>query len=134
MKELRRRFQTLLDSWLLFAALLCFDWLLFVGGFRVFRRVVKSWPIWKRSQIDPEAASEIDFAVARIERYYLKRVRCLQRSAVIACVLRTRGIPAQVVVGCRRFPFLAHAWVEIGLQGVGRDAGARSFYSELDRW
>ena len=42
--------------------------------------------------------------------WYPKEVRCLQRSAATACLLKHCGFPAQMVVGARWMPFQAHAW------------------------
>jgi hypothetical protein len=52
-------------------------------------------------------------AVRRIVPFYWKRVQCLQRSVVTARVLRAYGAQAEVVIGYRLAPFLAHAWVEV---------------------
>jgi len=57
-------------------------------------------------------------AMRRIVPFYWKRVRCLQCSVVTARVLRAYGAQAEVVVGYRRAPFMAHAWVEVGGQIV----------------
>jgi len=53
-------------------------------------------------------------AVRSVLPFYWKRVRCLQCSVVTARVLRAYGVQADVVIGYRRAPFLAHAWVEVG--------------------
>jgi hypothetical protein len=62
----------------------------------------------------PELEATICEAVQRIVPFYCKRVRCLQRSVVTTHVLSAYGIPADVVIGYRLAPFLAHAWVEVG--------------------
>jgi hypothetical protein len=43
---------------------------------------------------------------------------CLARSLALFRYLRWRGIPATHVIGIRRVPFIAHAWVEICGEGV----------------
>jgi hypothetical protein len=43
---------------------------------------------------------------------------CLARSLALFRYLRWRGIPATHVIGIRRVPFIAHAWVEISGEGV----------------
>lgn len=53
-------------------------------------------------------------AVRNVTPWYWKRVQCLQRSVAMARVLRAYGVEAEVVVGYRLAPFLAHAWVEAG--------------------
>jgi hypothetical protein len=52
-------------------------------------------------------------AVNRARVYYFMHARCLQSAAVANCLLRWHGIPAQLVIGVRRVPFTAHAWVEV---------------------
>ena len=63
-------------------------------------------------------SSELETAVCEAVRsvvpFYWKRVRCLQRSVVTARVMRAYGAQADVVIGYRRAPFMAHAWVEVG--------------------
>jgi len=43
---------------------------------------------------------------------------CLARSLALFHYLRWRGIPATHVIGIRRVPFTAHAWVEVSGEGV----------------
>ena len=52
-------------------------------------------------------------ALAAVAPFYWKSLRCLQRSIVLARLLRMRGVPAQVVIGYRPAPFFSHAWVEV---------------------
>jgi hypothetical protein len=40
------------------------------------------------------------------------RARCLHRYLALCWVLRRRGIAAEVVVGVRKYPFIAHVWLE----------------------
>jgi hypothetical protein len=44
---------------------------------------------------------------------YVRPVRCLQRAVCAARLLKSRGVPATLVVGYRPSPFMAHAWVEV---------------------
>ena len=59
------------------------------------------------------AVDEICRAVDLACIFYFKRVHCLQRSAAAACLLRTHGISAEMVIGVQQLPFRAHAWVEV---------------------
>ncbi|MDP9011781.1 MAG: lasso peptide biosynthesis B2 protein [Pseudomonadota bacterium] len=43
---------------------------------------------------------------------------CLMRSLALFHYLRWRGVPAVHVIGVRRVPFIAHAWVEVAGEGV----------------
>jgi hypothetical protein len=45
--------------------------------------------------------------------FYPKRVQCLQRSAVLIGMLRSRGLRASMIIGAQKLPFRAHAWVEV---------------------
>jgi hypothetical protein len=45
--------------------------------------------------------------------YYPKKAMCLQHSAVVTCLLRRRGVPAEMVLAAQEFPPKAHAWVEV---------------------
>ncbi len=68
----------------------------------------------RRQVSRPELEATVCEAVRRIVPFYWKRVQCLQRSVVTARVLRAYGAQADVVIGYRRAPFMAHAWVEVG--------------------
>jgi hypothetical protein len=57
-------------------------------------------------------------AVALATCFYWKSVLCLQRSVVLARLLRRRGVSARLVIGYRPLPFMAHAWVEVDGQIV----------------
>ncbi len=65
--------------------------------------------------------------------WYPKQVRCLQRSAVTACVLKDQGIAANMVIGSRHMPFRAHAWVEVDGRVVNDKSDVRELYAVLDR-
>jgi len=64
--------------------------------------------------------------------WYWKPILCLQRSAVLTCVLRNQGVSAQMVIGAHNFPFKAHAWVEVAEQVVGDKPYMREMYSVLE--
>jgi hypothetical protein len=61
----------------------------------------------------PELEAPICRAVESAASVYWKRVRCLQRSAAAARLLRAYGVPAELVIGCTLAPFFSHAWVEV---------------------
>jgi Transglutaminase-like superfamily len=65
--------------------------------------------------------------------WYWKVALCLQRSAVIACLAKRCGLPAELVIGVQRTPFRAHAWVEVRGKVVGDAPSVRDTYSILDR-
>lgn len=64
---------------------------------------------------DPRRAIPLRRAQIWLRRWFHQgRDDCWPRSLVLARALRRAGIDAQVCVGVRKFPFLAHAWVEVG--------------------
>jgi len=65
--------------------------------------------------------------------WYWKEVRCLQRSAVTACMLRRYGVTAQMVIGAQQLPFKAHAWVEVDGCVVSDRPYMQEMYLVLDR-
>jgi hypothetical protein len=81
-----------------------------------FRGIHKNLPTraFRQCANSPELEAAVSEALNRIVPFYLKRVQCLQRSVVTARVLCAYGAQAEVVIGYRLAPFLAHAWVEVG--------------------
>jgi hypothetical protein len=59
--------------------------------------------------------------------WYWKEVLCLQRSAAAACLLKSYGVSAQMVIGAKLWPFAAHAWVEVD----GHVVNDKSYMPEL---
>jgi Transglutaminase-like superfamily/Coenzyme PQQ synthesis protein D (PqqD) len=72
-------------------------------------------------------------AVDRAARFYPKRAWCLQRSAATAAWLRARGCPAELVVGVKPLPFMAHAWVELDGKVVNDVPQVKRRYEVIDR-
>jgi hypothetical protein len=97
----------------LMTELLRYDLTVAILGFRGVHRSLRT----RKTRRWPES-SELEATVCeaarRIIPFYWKRVRCLQCSVATARVLRAYGAQADVVIGYRRAPFLAHAWVEVG--------------------
>ena len=65
--------------------------------------------------------------------WYWKQALCLQRSAATACLLKSYGVPAQMVIGAQLMPFRAHAWVEVDGRVVNDKPYAAEVYTVLDR-
>lgn len=124
---------TLLYSLLAMAALVCVDFTLKVFGFPRLYRIVKSWPTRRLISFKQPSSSRICASVDRACRYYLKHALCLQRSAVATCLLRLAGVPAEMVIGCRKMPFKGHAWVEVESLVVNDNPKVQTFYSVLER-
>lgn len=62
---------------------------------------------------DPLIILRVEAALRRACLFYPREARCLQKSAVLVCLLRRAGVPAELVIGVCRTPFRAHAWVEV---------------------
>jgi hypothetical protein len=93
---------------------------------------VRQCPI---ARLMPLSASteQICFAVDLACIWYWKHVLCLQRSAATACLLKSQGISAEMVIGIQQMPFKAHAWVEVDGCVVNDKPYTREMYSVLDR-
>jgi len=78
--------------------------------------------------------SEIYDALAAVAPLYWKPIRCLQRSIVIARLLRSRGVAAEVVIGYQPAPFFSHAWVEVDARIIGDSEVYRSRLLQLERF
>jgi hypothetical protein len=108
-----------------------FDLILSISSLKVLCGCVKAWPIHKRKSTEADIAGKICIAVQEASVWYPKRTLCLQRSAVTTCLLRIYGLTAQMVVGVRPMPFMAHAWVEVDNAVVNDWPGVAKFYRPL---
>jgi len=109
------------------------DAILKIAGFSGLHQTVKHWKL----AINPaEDAEMIVRGCATVERactWHPKQELCLQRSAVAACLLRSLGVPAEMVIGVHKMPFYGHAWVEVNGKVVNDDKNVQSFFQELCR-
>lgn len=106
--------------------LLRFDYYLVRGSFTALYDRVRNYSI--RADISaPHAVEDVRAAVDIACIWYRKEVFCLQRSAAMACLLKSLGFPAQLVLGAQHLPFKAHAWVEVD----GRVVNDKSYVSEI---
>ena len=121
-------------SCLAWLGLVAADVVMKCAGFRVLHRIVTHWSVSGEAAETHAMADNICATVDRAALYYFKHARCLQRSAVMTCLLRRRGVPAQMVIGCRKMPFHGHAWVEVDGRVVNDTQKVQEFYSVLDRW
>lgn len=116
-----------------FVGLLAFDLLLKLGGFKRLIRKVERWPIASPRTTDREICRRIRGMVDRAQMYYPKKAMCLQHSAVVTCLLRRRGIPAEMVLAAQDFPPKAHAWAEVSGEVVNDQKSVKSEYRVLKR-
>lgn len=87
-----------------------------------------------------EQRARTDGGPSRTAERYLRasiwspfRITCLQMSFALATHLRRENVPAQLVIGVRPMPFVAHAWVEIDGRVCGDEPELKKSYGEIYR-
>ncbi len=113
--------------------LFAFDLLLKFGGFSSLIDRVHSWPIADPCVADLEICRHVRAMVDRAQVYYPKKAMCLQHSAVVTCLLRRRGVPAEMVLAAREFPIRVHAWCEVEGYVVNDKQSVKSTHLEMRR-
>ena len=116
-----------------FLGLLAFDLLLKFAGFQSLIKRVEQWPTAEPRTTDGEICRRVRGMVDRAQMYYPKKAMCLQHSAVVTCLLRRRGVPAEMVLAAQEFPPKAHAWAEVMNQVVSDSPSVKTRYRELKR-
>lgn len=114
-------------EFLAFLGLFLFDLILILSSLKTLCAWVKAWPTRSRSFAE-STIGEICAAVQNACVWYPRKALCLQRSAVTTILLRSQGVPAQMIIGVREMPFLAHAWVEVNGSVVNDWPKVQSFY------
>jgi hypothetical protein len=109
-----------------------FDLYLACGNFAALYEKVRRYPISKRTA-PADAIEKICSAVDMACIWYWKEALCLQRSAATACLLKSCGVLAEMVIGAQQMPFRAHAWVEVDGRVVNDKPYIPEMYSVLDR-
>lgn len=127
--------QTTTSRWTVvsaFLGLVMFDLILSMRSMKSLCRSVKTWRVRSRRILNKaESISQLCSAVEKACAWYPKKTLCLQRSAVLTCLLRRHGIEAQMVVGSRAMPMLAHAWVETGGAVINDYPAVRKYYHSM---
>jgi hypothetical protein len=122
-----------LGAWCLLALV---DAALKVLGFDRFYRMMRAWPTLGAAPAAARTARvrRLTAAVNRARTYYFKRAWCLQSAAAAVCLLRLRGVGAELVIGVRKFPFYAHAWTEVdGAVVNNHQSNMATLYSVIAR-
>jgi hypothetical protein len=118
--------------WKALAGLLVFDLFRFGSNFTSIHSLVQRWPA-----APGRASADVADRACRAMNYacvwYPKRVLCLQRSAVMTCLLRSCGVPAQMVIGAQKSPFKAHAWTEVNGHPVNERRDVHKYYFVWER-
>ncbi len=102
-------------------------------GFHALCEAIKSWPVNDRI-VTTDGKLRVCEAVNKAGSWYPRPSMCLQRSAVTTCLLRQSGVAAELVIGCRKIPFGAHAWVEVGGEIANDKRQVQEFYKVLSRF
>lgn len=116
-----------------FLGLLAFDLVLRFKGFNALIEKVEQWSITGEESIDREVCRRVRATVDRAQMYYPKKAMCLQHSAVVTCLLRRRGVPAEMVLAAQEFPPRAHAWVEVANEVVNDSPDVKTRYRVFRR-
>lgn len=112
--------------------LIAYDVILLLGKFKTVRRLVAHWKVSKRTAPD-EATEQIAHAINFACICYPKQVLCLQRASVTTCVMRSQGVPAEMVLGAQKTPFAAHAWVEVQGKAINERSNVQAKYNVWER-
>lgn len=121
------------ETFVAFIGLLAFDLLLKFAGFQSLINKVERWPTSKPDTKDPETCHRVRAMVDRAQMYYPKKAMCLQHSAVVTCLLRRRGVAAEMVLAAQEFPPKGHAWVEVDGDVINDLPSVKSHHRILKR-
>jgi hypothetical protein len=113
--------------------LFAFDLLLRFSGFEALIRKVESRRTTEPHKLDPETCRRVCAMVNRAQVYYPKKAMCLQHAAVVTCLLRRKGVPAQMILAAQEFPPKGHAWVEVEGTVVNDKPIVQEIYRTLRR-
>jgi hypothetical protein len=116
-----------------YMTLIYFDFALSRSNFGALYDKVRTYPVRPAREILADEVDRICLAVDMACIWYWKEVLCLQRSAATSCLLKSRGIFAQIVIGAQHLPFKAHAWVEVEGRVVNDRPYVSEMYAVLDR-
>lgn len=103
---------------------------------------VLNWVIRRLQRRKPARDAEVEVEVERVQRavddvrrFYPDRKNedCLPRALAIFYRLRLSGLPAELLIGVKRYPFRAHSWVECQGRVIGDRESVREFFTPLKR-
>jgi len=104
-----------------------------LGGFRSIHGTVEQWALAMNTPPDDATIANACAAVNRACTWHPKRALCLQRTTALVCLLRSLGLPAEMVIGVHKMPFYGHAWAEVEGRVVNDHANAQRFSHVLSR-
>ena len=118
--------------WKALIGMLTFDLLNFGHNFVRMHSFVRRWRVAARVA-PPNAVDRVCEAVNHACVVYPKKVLCMQRSAVTTCLLRSCGVPADMVMGAQKLPFKAHAWTEVKGRAINERRDVQKVYGVWER-
>lgn len=121
------------ETMMAFTELAKADAVLKFSGFEALVSKVEEFPTAEPRTTDREICRRVRAMVDRAQIYYPKKAMCLQHSSVVSCLLRQRGVPAEMVMGAQEFSGEGHAWVEVEGEVVNDSPTVKTKYRELRR-
>jgi hypothetical protein len=118
--------------WKALIGLMAFDVMGFGRDFARMHKFLRKWRVVSRP-VPRDIVERVCDTMNSACLWYPKRVLCLQRSAVTTCLLRSLGVHAQMVMGARKVPFKAHAWVEVDGRAINERSDVQRIYGIWER-
>jgi hypothetical protein len=115
-----------------FVDLIFYDLLAAFASFRRISATVRRVRARNRPT-DGETIERVCNAVDIASCFYFKQVYCMHRSFVTVRTLRRAGVKADLVIGSRPIPFVAHAWAEVDGRVVNDKQGYKRRLMEMER-
>jgi len=115
------------------ARLILFDLYLLRGNFNALYQKVRNYPVAKKPYTQ-EVIDRVGYAMDMASIWYYKGIKCMQRSAATACLLRDFGVPAEMIIGIQQVPFKSHAWVEVEGRVVSDKPYMRELWAVVDHF
>src|SRR5258708_36049135 len=104
----------------------------FGRNFPKMHKFVSAWHVSQRAS-SVRIVQRVCDAVNNACIWYPKQVRCLQRSMVTTCLLRSCGVPAKMVMGAQILPVRAHAWTEVDGKAINERRDVQRIYAVWER-
>jgi hypothetical protein len=113
--------------------LVYFELIMRFSTFKILYENVRKHPVRPSRTPEQTSAEQLSRAVDLACVFYFKQVRCLQRSAVTAVLLRNYGWQAEMVIGVQILPPKFHAWVALDQRVVNDKPYMLDIYTVIER-
>jgi hypothetical protein len=111
--------------------LLVYDILVYFCRFPTVYGLAKRWKVAPK-QMAQGSTEKVCKAINYATVWYPKETLCLQRAFVTTYLLRKEGVMAHIVLGARKLPFSAHAWVEVEGRAINERSNVQDKYGVWD--